>query len=112
MIDKIVGFVTYSINWWHNFLGPLCAPTPIFSITAIVGVIALFFILRWQQRHWGNMWAGEGVLEFFGAGVISVLVTAAFYMLPFLLFCAVVSVVAFALLAILTMLVKVSLGEY
>lgn len=112
MIDKVIGFVTKGLDWWHNFLGPLCAPTPISSVMTAIGIIALFFILRWQQRNWGSMWVGQGVLEFFCAGVVSVLVTSAFYFLPFLLFCAVLSVVAFALLAALTLLVKVSLGEY
>ncbi|QPI18128.1 hypothetical protein POP15_080 [Pectobacterium phage POP15] len=100
-----------SFDWWFDLLAPLIAPTPIFTIFGVVAVVSLFFILRYEQSNWGHMWGGEGILEFFGAGAISVTVTSMFYLLPSVFWCAVGCAIALFLLAILTKLVKISLGE-
>lgn len=111
MIESIGTLMKMSFAWWIDLLAPLCAPTPIFTIFGVVAVVSLFFILRYEQAKWGCMWGGEGILEFFGAGVVSFTITGMFYLLPFVIWCAAGCAIALFLLAILTKLVKISLGE-
>lgn len=112
MIDKIMGLIVKSIDCWHNFLGPLCAPAPIVTIFGIVSAIALFFVLRYEYQKWGRMWGGEGVFEFMVSGALGFAITGIFYLLPFALWVGAVCLLVLAVMSILTKLVKISVGEY
>lgn len=108
MISKFFDMVTASVDWWHGFLGAMCAPVPILTMFGVTSVIALFFTLRYEYKKWGHMWGGEGLLEIIFSGFFGMCFTAFFYMMPFVFWMGIIGVIVLGFSIVLEVLVKIS----
>lgn len=98
-----------SMNWWLQFIDPLCNPEWISGLFILFSAIGLVWVLRWQIKN-TKPWHLDGV-ELIAAGVIGALSTGLIYGFPLFLWAAAGGAILQGVLYFLTWIAGLGTGK-